>query len=43
MCKLQWNATKKAILLTLQAPTPHNGQTHANNSSGKAGELFECV
>ena len=43
MCKLQWNATKKAKLLTLQAPTPHNGQTHSNNSSGKAGELFECV
>ena len=35
MCKIQWNATKKAILLTLQASTPHTGQAHSNNSSGK--------
>ena len=27
--------------LTLQAPTPQNGQTNSNNSS--ASELFECV
>ena len=29
--------------LTLQAPTPQNGQTHSNNSSANADELFECV
>ena len=29
--------------LTLYAPTPQNGQTHSNNSSAKAEELFECV
>ena len=23
-------------------PTPQNGQTHSNNSSAKANELFEC-
>ena len=29
--------------LTLQAPTPQNAQTHSNNSSSVAYELFECV
>ena len=29
--------------LILQAPTPEKGQTYSNNSSAKAGELFECV
>ena len=29
--------------LTLEAPTPQNGQTHSNNSSAFADELFECV
>ena len=24
-------------------PTPQNGQTHRNNSSALANELFECV
>ena len=30
-------------LLTLQAPTPQNGQTHSNKSSATADDLFECV
>ena len=30
-------------LLTLQAPTPQNDQTHSNNSSAVGGGLFECV
>ena len=25
------------------SPNPQNGQTHSNNSSAKADELFECV
>ena len=29
--------------LTLQAPTPQNGQTHSNNSSATADELFLSV
>ena len=29
--------------LTLQAPTPQNGQTHSNNSLAFANELFEYV
>ena len=29
--------------LTLKAPISQNGQTHSNNSSAKADELFECV
>ena len=29
--------------LTLKAPIPLNGQTHSNNSSATANELFECV
>ena len=29
--------------LTIQAPTPQNGQTHPNNSSAKGDELFKCV
>ena len=29
--------------LTLQAPTPENGQTHSNKSSAVADKLFECV
>ena len=28
---------------TLSAQTPENGQTHSNNSSAFANELFECV
>ena len=24
-------------------PTPQNGQTHSNNSSAFADEMFECV
>ena len=31
------------IALTLKAPIPQNGQTHSNNSSAIADELFECV
>ena len=30
-------------LLTHQAPTPQNGQTHSNNSSATADDLFECI
>ena len=29
--------------LTISAPTPQNGQTHSNNLSAIADELFECV
>ena len=32
-----------SYFLTLEAPTPQNGQTHSNNLSAKADELFECV
>ena len=31
------------LLSTLKAPTPKNGQTHSNNSSEIADELFGCV
>ena len=31
------------LSLTLRAPTPQNGQTHSNNSSALADELFECI
>ena len=34
---------EKLILTTLQVPTPQYGQTHSNNSSPTADELFECV
>ena len=30
-------------VLTLKAPTPQNSQTHSNNSSATADELFDCV
>ena len=30
------------VILTLLTPTPQNGQTHSNNSSATADELFEC-
>ena len=33
-----WN-----MRLRLWVPTPQNGQTHSNNSSAAADELFECV
>ena len=29
--------------LTLYVPIPQNGQTHSNNLSALADELFECV
>ena len=29
--------------INLSAPTLQNGQTHSNNSSAVADELFECV
>ena len=32
-----------SIFLTLYAPTPEIGQTHSNNLSAVADELFECV
>ena len=35
--------TSYARILTLLAPTLKNGQTHTNNSSAIAEELFECV
>ena len=31
------------FVLTYQTPTQHNGQTHSNNSSATADELFEYV
>ena len=31
------------LYLTLQATTPQNSQTHSNNSSAVANELFKCV
>ena len=34
---------EKLILTTLQVPTPQYGQTHSNNSSPTADELFECL
>ena len=34
-CELLW-------LLSLSALIPENGQTHSNNLSTKANELFEC-
>ena len=34
--------TIKMLLISL-TPTPQNGQTHSNNSSAIADELFECV
>ena len=37
--KLQFQSKR----LTLQEPTPKNGQTHSHNSSAFADELFECV
>ena len=30
-------------ILTLEAPTPQNGQTNANNLSAVTDDLFECV
>ena len=41
-------ATKSIITheewrLTLYAPIPQNGQTHSNDKSAFADELFECV
>ena len=39
-CKL---GTDFTTFLTLSAPTLQNGQTHSNNSSAVADELFECV
>ena len=30
-------------MLTLSATTPQNGQTHSNNSSATAKEMFNCV
>ena len=29
--------------LTLELSAPQNSQTHPNNSSPAAGDLFECV
>ena len=29
------------VILTFQAPTPQNGQTHSENSSAFADKLFE--
>ena len=29
--------------MTLNNPTLQSGQTHSNNSSAKADELFECI
>ena len=31
------------MILTLEAPTPENSQTHSNNSSTTADKLFESV
>ena len=33
----------KKTFITLKAPIPQNGQTHSNNSSVTADELFEYV
>ena len=32
-----------SVALTLQEPIPQNGQTHPNNLSAVANELFDCV
>ena len=37
------NSRYKIPVLTLSATTPQNGQTHSNNSSATANELFDCV
>ena len=34
---------KRNPRLTLKTPIPQNSQTHSNNSSAFADELFECV
>ena len=41
--KLLWSRARTAynILLTLQAPTPQNAQTHLNNLSVVAGK-YKC-
>ena len=31
------------LILTLETPTPKNGQTHSDNLSAVAGKMFECV
>ena len=37
------NTPLRKDLLTLSAPISQNSQTHSNNSSAFANELFECV
>ena len=37
------NTPLRKDLLTLSEPISQNGQTHSNNSSAFANELFECV
>ena len=37
------NQLHQNFVLFLSAPTPQNDQTHSNNSSAIADELFECV
>ena len=41
--RFRFGQTEEINYLTLQALTPQNGQTHSNNSSANADELFECV
>ena len=51
MCHFQLKSSKLTIvlhesfllILTLKGPTPQKGQTHSNDSSAAANELFECV
>ena len=41
----EWVVIKQGcekLILTILTPTPQNGQTHSNNSSATADELFEC-
>ena len=37
------NPARHCYVLTLYTPTLQNGQTHSNNSSVVADEMFECV
>ena len=46
-CKVNQKSTrnwhKMSAKLTLYRPTPQNGQSHSNNSSAIADQLFECA
>ena len=43
MIRARYNVFYVFLVLTLSAPTSQNVQTHSNNSTDVANELFECV